>query len=355
MGKGEAGNGYRPTKLSLAPGQEKEQQQRAKRELQGAPQARLGQQKLRRTGEGSQSTRREHPEDAGKHQDDMEAKQAAFDENRRQNVCAYWEYTPALESMRQRRAKVLADLIQEELYVAGAAIEDAPCGCCGGAVKQIRIREVEVVDTEYRFVAKVPVLKCTAVECTSKPFSVPPVAAFCAPTSGTVDCRKWMTIPVVTLFSELNYSGVSGFGGSSYFPGYFSKFELLNRVFFLPIIIAAFAQGLDTLDKFMMPRGSVLQQATGSSHSAPVKSEQLITAAQEHCKVVHEAFQMPQLGKDCFGGCFVCARSLRENLNDGAFDIRIRARIYFSNFNPNFCLTILPSSSQERPSLTTSQ
>jgi hypothetical protein len=145
----------------------------------------------------------------------MKERQAAFDDKRDERTQDYWEYTSVLKKLREMRAQALTGITCGAVATAAAAILQRPCGTCSKAVVQVRVREVEVVDKEYRCVVKVPVFQCADPACTSAPFSVPPIAAYCAPTTATIDCRKWLTLPVVIEFSELNFSGVSGYGGFS--------------------------------------------------------------------------------------------------------------------------------------------
>lgn len=274
----------------------------------------------------------------------MKDKQAEFDEKRDERTRDWWAHTPAVKELREKRRNALSSLTQQAVDVEVEAILQRPCGSCKKVVIIDRVRELEVVDIEYRSVAKVPVFKCSDPACTAERFSVPPVVAYCAPTSAGIFCRKWLTLPVVTLFSELNFNGVSGHGGFASLRHYLPQFELFIAFPFFFILFAAFAQALGALDQFMMPRGSVLVQSTTTSHSAPLKSEQVVAASQEQLKVVFEAAKLPVRGRDCFAECFVCSHTVREQLDDGASN-----EADFVHQTPD--LTVHSFSPQERPSL----
>jgi len=237
-------NGYKPTRLALPPGEPKEKQQRSKRPGQSAAQVTVGRKRTYIRGEGSGGAGGEQRSDAGKHEADMKKRLAVFDETRAENVRESWAHTPALVQMRQKRREQLVGLTQGSVDEAAEALAQAPCGSCGKKVQTVRVRDVEVVDFEYRSVLKVPVFGCTDEACLCVPFSVPPIAAYCAPTSATIECRKWVTVPLLLHFSELHFGGgVSGHGGS-FFPVFaFSDLVFDHLLFFFCTLCSLWPSG----------------------------------------------------------------------------------------------------------------
>jgi hypothetical protein len=216
MEEEEGPNGRRDPRLHAVPGQAKPGLKRKERPGQPPP--------LALPDRRDPANAAEHPKNAGEdreadrdHAQDARKKQDAFDDRREENVRTFWEHTPTMAALRRQRTAALAGLSQGAVDVAAQRLLEAPCGCCGQAVKAVDTWMVEIVDFEYRAAVKVPMFECTDTVCSAPRFSVPPAAAYCAPTSPTIYCRKWFTISVLELFARLTSKGVAGAGEFSPF------------------------------------------------------------------------------------------------------------------------------------------
>jgi len=310
----------RNTKWAAAPGQPKPSTfTRALRPGQRPPKAPLGiQSPLPPTG-GPQSAPRADHDGPSDHQKEMKRKQEACDKARPQNIEYYCEYARKLMALRVEQATAAAAITQQAVEVEGEALLEEPCRCCGGKVALVKLRDVEVIDFGHRYLVQVPEFVCDGAACTRPSFSVEPIVAGCAPTAPTIDCSKWISVAVVTLFSDLQLcNGLAGAGG---FLSSSSILQLSHPSFL--ILCAAFGHALDNLDREMRPRGSVLVPADPAAgrpmptYSAPVTSQQLTTTAIEYRKVVSKASRVCVVDSDPLGECFVCALATKTELSNG--------------------------------------
>lgn len=76
---------------------------------------------------------------------------------------------------------------------------------------------------------------------------------------------------------------------------------------------------LNNAELYHAPGGSPLVGGNGAPFTATLKAEQLLTTLQEFGKVQDAAQQFTPPGTDPFTHCLVCAKPMRDRLNDGEF------------------------------------
>lgn len=190
--------------------------------------------------EGSQPPRGGGGKEPSKHEEEMERKQKAFDAQRPENIQHYCEYAGKVMEIQEEADKAVAAIRQQAVDEAALALLEAPCGQCEGTVKEVGDRSVEVIEFTCRYALKVPEFGCDGEACPRRSFSVEPIAVGCCAASPTIDCAKWFSVSVVTLFRDIHFrQGLSGAGGSIFALFFFSSHVLLvsDRCYlFIPIL-----------------------------------------------------------------------------------------------------------------------
>ena len=107
---------------------------------------------------------------------------------------------------------------------------------------------------------------------------------------------------------------------------------------------AAFVHALNNSDRRFYPAGTSSIAGNGSSihpdSPASLTPEQLLTADLEAWKVEHEAHEIQPIDDDPFVSCPVCAKSSREQLNNGehCFYLGLMFYVFFYFYFHSFFL-----------------
>jgi hypothetical protein len=76
---------------------------------------------------------------------------------------------------------------------------------------------------------------------------------------------------------------------------------------------------MENTKKKLAPSGGELVNHENVKLTPVLKTEQLLTATQEHWKVEYLATKIETISTDPFQHCFICAETERKNLSNGRF------------------------------------